>query len=158
MATKAKANNETVKELIDNAKAAPTLKTTSHSLFGDTEEETSLAMHRAKVQASVSKALSSDKKLFSLVSKSKAAEALAERGRSHIDVEETGKVSQEAAGVMGVFHTLKNRSGPVAHELNRAAERLYRGENEEQVMKEARTAITGHVRDMLKGGAAAFAA
>ncbi len=62
-----------------------------------------LRLHWAKVQANVSKALSSDKKLFSLVSKSKAAEALAERGRSHIDVEETGKVSQEAAGVMGVF-------------------------------------------------------
>jgi hypothetical protein len=158
MAVKARANNETVKELIDNAKSAPTLKTTSHSLFGDTEEETSLAMHRAKVSANVSKALSGDKKLFSLVSKSKAAEALAERGRSHIDVEETGKVSQEAAGVMGVYHTLKNRSGPVAAELNRASERLYRGENEGQVMKETRTAITGHVREMLKGGAAAFAA
>ncbi|MGO9598842.1 MAG: hypothetical protein ACLP7Q_12710 [Isosphaeraceae bacterium] len=158
MATKAKANNETVKELIDNAKSAPTLKTTSRSLFGDTEEETSLAMHRAKIAANVGGALSGDKKLFALVSKSKHAEALAERGRSHIDVEETGKVSQEAASVMGVFHTLKNRSGPVASELNRASERLHRGENEGQVMREARQNITEHVKNMLQGGAAAFAA
>jgi len=158
MAVKGRANNETLKSLIDNAKAAPTLKTTSRSLFGETEEEKSLMLHRARADADVSKSLSSDKKLFALVSKSKNSEALAERGRSHIDVEATGQVSQEAAGVMGVYHTLKNRSGPVASELNRAAERLHAGDNPGQVMREARQNITGHVRSMLQGGAAAFAA
>jgi hypothetical protein len=65
-------------------------------------------------------------------------------------------VSTEAAQVMGVFHTLKNRSGPVAAELNRAAERLHAGEHEATVMKEARGKITEHVRNILGGGASAF--
>ncbi len=158
MAVKGRANNETLKSLIDNAKASPTIKTTSRSLFGETEEEKSLMLHRARADADVSRSLSGDKKLFALVSKSKNSEALAERGRSHIDVETTGQISQEAAGVMGVYHTLKNRSGPVANELNRAAERLHGGDNPGQVMREARQNITGHVRNMLQGGAAAFAA
>ena len=107
----------------------------------------------------MSQSLAGDKKLFALVSKSKNSEALAERGRSHIDVETTGQVSQEAAGVMGVYHTLKNRSGPVASELNRAAERLHAGQNAAQVLKEARQNITGHVKAMFQpGSATAFAA
>jgi hypothetical protein len=158
MSVKSRANNETLKELVENAKAAPTIRTTSRSLFGDSEEEKSLALNRARVQANVSRSLAGDKKLFGLVSKSKAAESLEERGRSHIDTEETGKVSAEAAQVMGVFHTLKNRSGPVASELNQAAERLHAGESEASVMKEARGKITEHVRNILSGGAAAFAA
>ena len=157
-ANKRRASDATVKELIDNAKEAPSVTKTTHSLFGDDEETVSLAFHRAKVSANVSKALSSDQKLFKLVSKSKNAEALAERGSSHIDTEETGKVSDEAKAVLGVFHTLKNRSGPVAHALNHAAERLHQGHKEADVMKEARTAITGHVGTMLSGGANAFAA
>jgi len=155
---KRRASNGTVKELIDHAKSAPMLKTTSRSLFGDEESETSLMFHRAKVSDNVAKALSSDTKLFKLVAKSKNAEALAERGRSHIDTEETGKVSEESAAVLGVFHTLKKSSGPVSAELNRAAERLHAGEKEATVLKEARANITEHVRNIFKGGASAFAA
>lgn len=157
-ASKMHASNDTLRELIDNAKSSPVLTVKGRNLFGDTKEEESLAGHRARVQASVVKSLSTDQKLFGLVSKSKAAQALEERGRSHIDTSETGKVSSEAAQVMGVSHELKNRGGPVARELNHAAERLHAGENEGQVMREARHAITGHVKNMLSGGAAAFAA
>jgi ParB-like chromosome segregation protein Spo0J len=157
-ANKQHASNAVLRELVDNAKASPVLTVKGRDLFGDTEEEVSLMGHRSRVQASIAKTLSSDKKLFGLVAKSKAAQALEERGRSHIDVEETGKVSSEAVAVMGLFHDLKNRSGPVARELNRAAERLHAGEHEPTVMKDARQAITGHVKNMLEGGAAAFAA
>ena len=138
---------------MDNAREAHSVTKTTRSLFGDDEEEVSLAFHRAKVAANVSKSLSSDQKLFGLVSKSKNSEALAERGASHIDTEETGKVSDEAKTVLGVFHTLKNRSGPVSHALNHAADRLNAGHKEAEVFKEARQTITGHVGEMLKGGA-----
>jgi hypothetical protein len=158
MALKGRANNETVKELVANAKSSPTLSVKGRNLFGDTHEEESLALHRAKVSATVSKSLAADKSLFGYVSKSKHAAALEERGRSHIDVAETGKVSSEAAQVLGVFHELKNRGGPIARELNQAAERLHAGEHEATVYKEARQAISGHVKSMLSGGAAAFAA
>ena len=46
MAVKGRANNETLKSLIDNAKASPTIHTTTRSLFGNDEEEKSLMLHR----------------------------------------------------------------------------------------------------------------
>jgi hypothetical protein len=54
-------------------------------------------------------------------------------------------------GIPMTEHTAK-------HGLNRAAERLHAGEKAETVYRDTRKAISGHVKDMLSGGAAAFAA
>jgi len=88
------------------------------------------------------------------VSKSKAAEQLAEKGRSSIDVETTGAVSKEAAGVLGVFDTLKNRSGPVSSALNRAAERIAKGEHRAKVVKETREEIAREIERLFGPGGA----
>jgi ParB-like chromosome segregation protein Spo0J len=151
-------SNSKLQEYIDNAREAPKAKQVTHSLFGTHEDEVSLAHHRVDVQDHIKRQLMGDQKLFGLVSKGKAAEALAERGQSHIDVEKTGEISLVAAAVLSAFHTLKNRSGPVARALNDAAEQLHRGEPRERVYKEARERVREEVARMLQGGKESFAA
>ena len=73
-------------------------------LFGTTQEEESLLVHQAKAKDKMTRGLSSDERLFGGVSRTKAAEKLAKRGASTIDVEETGKVSQE-----GQDHSRRDR-------------------------------------------------
>jgi hypothetical protein len=158
MGRKGHVNDQTLRELVDNARSAGSRTRETFDLFGASHEEQSLAIHRATVQSAIKRELAGERKLFGLVSKSKAAQDLAEKGRSTIDVETTGKVSEEAAGLLGVFDTLKNRSGPVAAHLNRAAERIADGEPSKKVIREARTAISGEIQRMLEGGASAFAA
>jgi hypothetical protein len=150
---KGEVNDRTLRELIDNAKAAPRSRGDGAlDLFGGADEEAhgrSLALHRADIQGALKSELAREKKLFGLVSKSKAAEDLAERGRSSIDTEATGHVSREAAGLLGVFDTLKNRSGPVGDALNRAAEELAnRDYPRKEVIQRARRRISKAIAEM----------
>jgi hypothetical protein len=150
-------SNSKLREHIDNATAAPKATEKIHTLFGTDENEVSLAHHRVDVQDHIKRGLMGDEKLFKLVSKGKAADALAERGRSHIDTDATKQVGQEAAAVLGAFHSLKNRSGPVARALNHASERLHAGEPRDRVMRDAREEVRKEVARMLRGGKESFA-
>jgi hypothetical protein len=146
----------TVRNMVDAAKAAGSRKKETRDLFGTTEEEESLFIHRAKVEDSIKRKLSEDKRLFGLVSKSKAAAALEERGRSSIDLETTGTVSKEAASVLGVFDQLKHRDPRISKPLNQAAERIANGENPKTVEADTRRAITNHIKAFLEGRADVF--
>lgn len=141
MGRRGEVSDRTLRELVDNARTAGSRTRQGFDLFGSHEDEQSLAIHRAQVQSSIKSELSREKRLFGLVSQSKAAQELAEKGRSSIDVETTGQVSQEAAGLLAVFDTLKNRSGPVSAALNRAAERIADGEPRQKVIRDARGQI-----------------
>jgi hypothetical protein len=143
-------SDRTLKELVDNARHAGSKTTKSTDLFGSHEDEQSLAISRAKVQATIKSELSRETKLFGLVSKSKAARELAEKGRSSIDTEATGKVSEEARGLLAVFDQLKNRSGPVAKALNNAAERIEIGHSEHTVIRETREQIAREIAEMFQ--------
>jgi hypothetical protein len=148
--------DKVLKELVDNAHSAGTTTTKHFDLFGEHHEEVSLAVHRAQVQSAIKQQLGQEKRLFGLVSQSKAAQSLAEKGRSSIDRDTTGKVSEEAAGLLGVFDTLKNRSGRVAHALNTAARRIHEGESSNHVIRETREEIADEIRRILSGGRVAF--
>src|SRR5207248_101648 len=77
-----KLTDGTVKNLVDSARAAGSRKVETKSLFGSDEHEESLFIHRAQVEDSIKRGLAADKRLFGLVSKSKAAKQLEERGGS----------------------------------------------------------------------------
>ena len=153
-----KLTDGTVKNLADSAREAGSRTKTTRDLFGSNEEEESLFVHRAKVEDGIKRSLAGDKRLFSLVSKSKAAQALEERGRSSIDVAETGKVGAEAASVLGVFDQLKHRNPHISRPLNRAAERIANGENAKTVEADTRREVSEYIKDVLEGRADAFAA
>jgi hypothetical protein len=146
-----KISDGTVRHMVDEAREAGSRTKTTRDLFGSNEEEESLFVHRAQVADTIKRGLAADKKLFGLVSKSKHAEALAERGRSSIDTAETGKVSHEAAAVLGVFDQLKNRDKRISGPLNEAAERIANGESRKTVEAEARRKISEHIKRVLEG-------
>jgi hypothetical protein len=146
----------TVKNLVDMTKAAGSKKVVTHDLFGANEEEQSLAIHRATLEDKIKRKLGEDKRLFGLVSRSKSAAALAERGNSSIDVESTGKVGQEAAAVHAVFDTHKHLAGALSHSLNEGAERIHSGDRMEKVVNEHYKHAVRHIKRILEGPAAAF--
>jgi hypothetical protein len=153
-----KLTDGTVKNLADSAREAGSRKVQTRDLFGTNEQEEALFVHRAKVEDGIKRALAGDKRLFSLVSKSKAAQALEERGRSSIDVAETGKVGAEAASVLGVFDQLKHTNPHISRPLTEAAERIAKGENPKTVEAGTRKRVSGYIKDVLEGRVSPFAA
>jgi hypothetical protein len=146
----------TVRRMVERAKASPTVKEQHTDLFGTSEEEKSLYVHRARLEDAISRSLAADSRLFSHVSKSKAAEALAERGASYIDRETTGAVGKESAAVHGLFEQLAARHPEVSRPLNEAAERLHRGEPFKTVEPETRAKVHQAIKRILEEPGAAF--
>lgn len=128
-------NNDVLRELVDTVKSSESQDTFQMDLFGGSTETKSNALEKARLQAAVKRRLSRDQKLFGTVGKSKAAKDLAKAGNI-IDTEESKRVSDEARVSLGIFDTLKNVSGPVSAELNKAADRISRGENPKKVEQE----------------------
>jgi hypothetical protein len=151
-----KLSDGTVRNLADSAREAGSRTKTTRDLFGSNEEEEALFVHRAKVEDTIKRQLSDDKRLFGLVSKSKAAAKLEERGRSSIDLETTGAVGKESAAILGVFDSLKHRDKRISAPLNRAAERIANGEPAKKVESETREEIAKHIKAILSGDADVF--
>lgn len=127
--------NDTLRELVDTVKTSTRSTKTTAGLFGDDVEETNLAIFRADIQAHVKRRLSQEKKLFGIVSKTKAAADL-QRGGNVIDTEQSGAISKEAAQALDVFDRLKKLRGPVSDALNDAAEQLHKGAKAKKVQDE----------------------
>ena len=127
-----KITNDVVRELADTVQSAPSHTETQFNLFGAEESTQNLALEKAELTAHVRSRLSREKKLFGLVSKSKAASEL-ERGGNTIDTEKSKGISDQASQVLGVFDQLKNQSGPVSSAINKAVERIANGDNQKQV-------------------------
>lgn len=121
-----KITNDTIEELSDMVTNAPT-KTESQGglldLLGFTPETRSLALEKAQVQAAIKRKLSQEKRLFSIVGKSKAAQDLAKAG-NEIKVEESKEVADVAEKALSAFDQEKMLTGKVSTLLNQAAERL----------------------------------
>ena len=138
-----KIDNEHLRELIDAAKSAPVKTRTTTDLFGTSEEDVSLLLHRSKLAAQIKEKLASDKRVFGTVSKAKNAEKLT-AGGNVIDTAASAKIGQEAADALVIFDQLKHRSGPVARALNEGSERLYGGETPAKVLADVyRKALAG---------------
>lgn len=130
-----KITNDVVRELADTVQSAPSHTETQFNLFGAEESTQNLALEKAELTAHVRSRLSREKKLFGLVSKSKAAKDL-ERGGNSIDTEKSKDISEQAGQVLGVFDKLKNQSGPVSSAINQATERIANGEDPKKVKDE----------------------
>ena len=153
----AKLSDGTVRNMVDSAKAAGSRTKTVHDLFGSSEEEEALGIHRAKAEDAIKRDLAGDKRLFSLVSKSKAAKSLEERGQSRIDTDTTGKIGHEAGAVLDVFDLLKHKDPHISKPLNEAAERIANGENPKTVHAETRAKVTARIKAILEGDVDPFA-
>lgn len=151
-------SNATLRELIDNAHAAGKVKQQTRDLFGDSEEEVSLAHHRAAAQAHVRESLLADNRLYGLVSKAKSAASIEERGAGRIEQGKAGEISQQSRELLDVFDRLKNRSGPVAAALSEAQERLHAGHPKKAVYADLRKRVLAEMERVLRGGKEAFAA
>jgi hypothetical protein len=152
-----KLTDGTVKNLVDSARAAGSRKTETRDLFGSTEHEESLFIHRAQVEDSIKRGLAADKRLFGRVSNSKAAQQLEERGGSHVDIGKTGEVATDADRVNQFFDQLKHRDPRISKPLNHAAERIANGEDKSKVTAETRGEVSAVIREILEGKREAFA-
>jgi hypothetical protein len=128
--------DQTLQELVEHAAASSQRTQTTMSLFGETEEAKDNLLTRAKLSAGLKAKIAREKRLFSTVSKAKAATSLTEKGGNVINQEQSAKVAGEASEALGVFERLKSSAGPISSALNRAADRVEAGEAEATVRKE----------------------
>lgn len=128
--------DQTLQELVEHAAASVQRTQTTMSLFGETEEAKDNLLTRAKLSAGLKAKIAREKRLFSTVSKAKAATSLTEKGGNVINQEQSAKVAGEASEALGVFERLKSSAGPISSALNRAADRVEAGEAEGIVQKE----------------------
>jgi hypothetical protein len=141
-------NNATLREIVDEVKAAPTREKGGGGLFGDDPEVESLAIFRASLTARVKERLAREKKLFGSVARERSASELSRAGNV-IDRESSGAISREASEALVTFDRLK-RTSVFSAPLNDAAEKLAssgaqaeRKRIEDQLYKE----ILGRVRN-----------
>lgn len=139
----------TLQEYVAAAFASETRKQGVLDVFG-TEEEQDNLLERSTLAASLKSKLSREKRLFGLVSRSRAAQELEAKAGNQINTTESARVSAEAAQVMSVFDELKNSPGPVSDALNAAANRIKKGEKEARVRKELEAAVMQGVEDELR--------
>ena len=128
--------DQTLQELVEHAAASSQRTQTTMSLFGETEEAKDNLITRAKLSAALKAKIGREKRLFSTVSKAKAASSLTEKGGNVINQEQSAKVAATATEALGMFERLKSSSGPISSALNRAADRVEAGEAEATVRKE----------------------
>ena len=119
-----------LREWVDDAHAAGSVKQSQSSLFGNTEEEESLFMHRSALNAHVSERLGREKRLFGTVSKKRAARELTQGGNV-IDADTSGKISQDAAVALDTFRTLK-RTSTFSASADEAARRMAEAKNDRE--------------------------
>lgn len=141
-----KLTNDVVSELADMVNGAPRTKGTQATLFGDEAITVSNAIEKAEVLAYIRQQLVRDKSLFGTVSKH-AGEL--ERVGNIIQVEASEGVSKEAAQLLFLFDTLKNRAGPVSDIVNTAARRLGAKESAQAVKEETYEQLRQAIPDIL---------
>lgn len=145
-----KLNNDTVRELVDTVKSSGSQTEQQFTLFGVEESTRNLAIEKAQLQASIKRRLSREKRLFSTVGKSRAAEELGRAG-NRINVGESQRIADQANETLAIFDQLKNMSGPVASILNQASERIARGEDQRRVEKEIYAQLLEELPQVIPG-------
>lgn len=143
-------SDATLRQTVRHAINSPTVKVKSRDLFGDNEDDVSLAFHRGETSAHILERLSREKRVFGTVAKERNAADL-ERGNNRIDTHESGKISAEAARNLDTFNILQDRSGPVSALLNEAAERKHKGESKKKVHDDVYRRLHDAVNQALNG-------
>ncbi|OJW23185.1 MAG: hypothetical protein BGO49_27205 [Planctomycetales bacterium 71-10] len=143
--------DSTVRNWIEDSKAAPTATKKTASLFGDDEETVSLGLHRGALVSHVQDRLGREKKLFGTVARSRNANEL-ERGGNQINAEESGKISAAAAENLGTFNAVRNLRGEVSDLLNEGALRIHNGEKPREVYADIYRRLPAAVQAVYGGG------
>jgi hypothetical protein len=142
--------DQTLLELVEHAAASVQRTQTTMNLFGESEEAKDNLITRARLSAAVKAKIAREKRLFSTVSKAKAASSLAEKGGNVINQQQSAKVASEAREALDVFQRLKSSSGPISAALNRAADRVEAGESETKVRQELERDVFAAVEQELQ--------
>jgi hypothetical protein len=140
----------TFNELLDIVRSSSSTTSEQFDLFGSSVSTQSLAIEKARIQASIRQKLSQEKNLFGRVASSRAAEKLKEGGNV-IESDKNRKIADEADIGMRVFDQFKNLSGPVSQLINEATERIANGEPAKQVENELYSKIRGILPSLAKG-------
>ena len=141
-----KITNDGISELIDNIKSAPKQEQVGGllGLLGLSPESRSLAFEKAEIQADIKRRLTTEKKLFGTVSRSKNAATLAKGGNT-INADKSQAISQDAERALRVFDTEKRYTGKVATAINKAAERIANGEKSLKVKSDVYNEVLDHI-------------
>ena len=113
--------NDVVREMAQMVAGAPQVVEEQETLFGTEEQRTAFSFEKASLMAGIKNRLKADKSLFSLVSKSKNIDRLANEGNV-IDIERNQQIAREAAVVQELFERLKN-GAPISPLVNEGARR-----------------------------------
>jgi hypothetical protein len=142
-----KITNDGISELIDNIKSAPKQQQSGglFDLLGFSPESRSLAFEKAEIQAHIKRQLSTEKKLFGTVGRSKNAATLSKGGNT-IDADRSQAISQDAERALRVFDTEKKYTGNVSNAINIAAERIANGEKPIKVKADVYQQVLGHIK------------
>jgi hypothetical protein len=141
--------DQTLLEMVEHAAASEQRTQTTMSLFGETQEAKDNLITRAKLSAALKSKIAREKRLFTTVSKAKAATTLQQKGGNVINQEQSAKVAGEASEALEVFKRLKSSSGPISSALNRAADRVEAGEPEGRVRQELEQEVFAAVEQEL---------
>ncbi len=139
-----------VDEMLDAIGAAPRQTQTEQSLFGDFDTEKSLFNERAQVAAAIKRQLAGDRTLFGTAARRSGR--LAEGG-TKVDVEQAKQLQESAAEALGVFDTLKNRTGGISDILDEGARKVAAGQRPDAVAKETYGKIKQAVSQAIRGSA-----
>jgi hypothetical protein len=144
----------TIQEMVDIAKGSESQQEVTLNLFGEDFVQKTNMIEKAKLQAAIKSRLSREKSLFGVVSKSKAAAKLEEAG-NQINIGKSKDISEKAEKALATFDQLKNLSGPISQAINKAADRVAKGENPKTVEQELYDSILStEIISGAKGGGA----
>ncbi len=152
-----KITNDVLVELAEMVRTAPKQQAQSSGqlslldALGFDPEEKTLAIEKAQVTASIKRKMVRDRKLFSTVGKSKAAQDLSEAGNK-INVDRSKEIAAEANTTLQLFDKAKRYRGKVDNALNEGAQRIANGENKEKVIKDTYRQISEDLQKTYKFG------
>ena len=126
----------TLQEYVEAMAVSQRQTQTELDILGTREVSVDDGLARAELVNSIARKIAKEKRLFGMVSQSKAAATLAEKAGNVINKEESAGVASEADQLGRMFKDLKNKSGPMSDAINAAAARVTAGERREAVQRE----------------------
>ncbi|MBI4303952.1 MAG: hypothetical protein HY665_06400 [Chloroflexi bacterium] len=138
--------------LIKEAKAAGSTKVKQQMLFGETEQEKSLLLTRAKLRSWIEDELAKDKRLFGFVTSKGRPEALS-RGGTQVNVNVGTKLAQESATAQAIFDARANAVGAISDMLTDATQKIVQGDKANNI----RQKVLDDIRATIAKGASVTA-
>ena len=148
--TRPSVGDGTLGEYVEALAASQRQQQQTINLFGTSTEEVDTGLARAELVNGITRKIGRERRLFSMVSGSKAAAALQEKAGNQINREASGEVASTADRLGRMFKELKNLSGPMSEAINAAAARLTQGEKREKVQRDLYEDVVAAMQAELK--------